>query len=284
MSMIEDLQSFGCFTNSEKAVIDVIFRDPDALPELTAQQLAKAAYTSTSTVVRLGQKVGCKTYSEFRTKLVAEMQRRSNGNAYVDPNVPFHEGDSTEAILRQITDLQINAVNETLALLDSGRYNRAVEMLAGAKCIGIYGHSMNMHLAHSFADKMWRIGYRVQVTEDYDEQIINAISAAPGHCGIVISYTGEREPAIKSARALKDRGIPVLAITSVGDNTVASMADERLLIASQEKFALNKMAAISSSISITAIMNCLYAGVFARDYENNYNKRNEIVGDILKYM
>lgn len=283
MSMIEEMKSFDCFTNSEKAVIDVIFRDPDALPELTAQQLAKEAYTSASTVVRLGQKLGCKSYNEFRTKLVAEMQLRSNGNAYVDPNTPFHEGDSTEAILRQITDLQLNAVNETFVQMDVKSFEHAVDMLSAAEVIGIYGRGMNIHLAYDFASKMRRIGRRVQISEDYDDQILAAISSGPRCCGIVISYTGESEQAIKCARALRDSGTPFIALTSVGDNSVASIADERLLIASQEKYVF-KMAVFSSSISITAIMNCLYAGIFARDYENNYKNRDKIVKDILKHQ
>lgn len=271
MNIIEALQSFDCFTNAEKSIIRVIFQNPDALPGLTAQQLAKAAYTSTSTVVRLCQKMECKNYNEFRTRLVAEMQLRRNGNVFVNANVPFCQEDPPETILRHITDLQINALHETLAQMDMKRFNHAVDMLDAADCIDIYGMGINQHLAFDFAHKMMRIQRQVQIFVDYVQQMVNASTRFKNHCAIVISYTGESLLTIQYVKQLHCSGTPIVAITSVGENTVASYANERLYIASMEK-QFSKIGPFASTASISIILNYLYAGIFARDYDNNYQK------------
>lgn len=271
MSIIEELQGFDCFTAAEKSIIRVIFQNPDLLPCTTAQQLAKAAYTSSASVVRLCQKLGCKNYNEFRIRLAAEMQQRNNGNVFVNANIPFLNSDSLPTILQRITDLQVNALNETYALVNTKRFSHAVSMLNEADCIDIYGMGMNQHIAFDFVYKMMRIGRNVQLFVDYQQEMLNATLRHSNHCAIVISYTGESNLVIQYVEHLKRSGTPILAITSAGENTVASYANERLCIASMEK-QFSKIGPFASTASIALIMNYLYAGIFALDYDNNYQK------------
>ena len=278
MNIIEAMQSFDCFTPAEKAVIREIFQNPEALSGLTAQQLAEKAYTSTSTVVRLCQKLECKNYSEFRTRLVAEMQMRRNGNVFVNANIPFRPEDDLQTILQRITDLQVNALHETLAQMDLERFHHAVEMLNRAACIDIYGMGMNQHLAYDFVYKMMRIGRRVQIFDDYEQLMLNASTPYQDHCAIVISYSGASRLTNQYVTQLNRSGIHIRAITSAGENTVASYADERLTIASMEK-QFSKIGPFASTASIALIMNCLYAGIFALDYDNNYQR---LLSTVLK--
>ena len=271
MGIIEKLRDFDCFTSSEKEIIKVIFQNPDFLKTATAQELAKAAYTSASTVVRLCQKLECKTYNEFRMRFVAEQEKRQFGNTFIDASLPFRSTDAPETVLQHLTELQSLALQETLSLIDMGCYQRAVQMLAEAKSIDIYGTGVNLHLAYDFAYKMTRIHRPVQISLDKQQQLLSAATPHPDHCAIVISYSGETTDTVRFARLLHEMETPFISITSVGANSVAQYANEKLYIATLEK-QFSKIGAFTSTASITAIMNYLYAGIFSLDYDRNYQR------------
>ena len=75
---------------------------------------------------------------------------------------------------------------------------------------------------------------------------------------------------------------PILAITSIGENSVARFADERLYIASLEK-QFSKIGPFASGVSISTVLNYLYAGVFSLDYENNYQRLISTVLDVTEF-
>lgn len=282
MSLIEQLRDLDCFTASEREVIKVIFQNPDLLKTATAQELAKKAFTSTSTVVRLCQKLKYKTYNEFRLCFTAEWEQQRFGNAFIDASLPFRASDTPEQIIQQLTDLQCLALKETLSAIDMKTYQRVVDMLVQAESIGIYGTGINLHLAYDFAYKMARIHRCVHIGFDDQQQLLTSVGYYPGHCAIIISYSGESPNTVRYAKLLHDAKTPIISITSAGENSVAKYADERLQIAAMER-QFSKIGAFASCTSITAIMNYLYAGIFARDYDKNYQLLLETVLRITEF-
>lgn len=271
MELLERLQYFDTFTASEKAVIQVIFQTPEILKEATAQELAQAAYTSASTVVRLCRKLDCKNYNDFRVRLTSEMEKRSYKNLLIDANFPFKSTDSAPDILSQITGLEQIALQNTLEHLDLDSYRHAVSMLVQARQIDVYGAGINTHLAYDFAYKMERIHRKVSIGLDHQQQILSACTSGPDHCAIVISYSGETTLTVRYAKALYETKTPILSITSQGENSVSNYAAQKLYIATLEK-QFSKIGPFASSLSIMTLLNYLYAGVFAQDYDDNYQK------------
>lgn len=282
MSIIEQLTSYDFFTSSEKAIIKVIFQDTELLKKSTAQELAKAAFTSASTVARLCQKLGCKNYNEFRMQFIAEMEKRQYENTFINASIPFKKNDTPEEILKQLTKLQNIALQETLSLINLENYQRAVQMLANAESIDIYGMGINLHLAYDFAYKMARIHRPVHICLDHQQQLLAAATPAPNHCAILISYSGETTDSIRYASLLHKNKTPLITITSIGNNSVSQYADERLYIASMEK-QFSKIGPFASCISISTILNYLYAGIFSLDYDENYQKLLSTVLSVTEF-
>lgn len=282
MGLIEQLRNLDCFTASEQEIIKLLFQDPDFVKNATAQELAKKAFTSASTVVRLCQKLECKNYNEFRLRFVVELEERQFGHAFVDASIPFLNTDSPQQILQKLTDLQCLALAETLTLVDMAVYQRTVDMLMEAESIDIYGTGINLHIAYDFAYKMARIRRRVQIGLDDQQQRLYSAVPCPGHCAIVISYSGETPNTVRYANFLHEVKTPFISITSAGENSVARYADERLYIAAMEK-QFSKIGTFASCTSIAAIMNYLYAGIFSRDYEKNYQLLLETVLHVTEF-
>ena len=73
MLIMEQLRDIEKFSDLEQRVADEILKDPKATLNLTIEDLAKKAYTSTATIVRLCKKLGMSGYGEFKIKLATEI-------------------------------------------------------------------------------------------------------------------------------------------------------------------------------------------------------------------
>ena len=87
---------------------------------------------------------------------------------------------------------------------------------------------------------------------------------------------------MRYAQLLHEVRTPFISITSAGENSVAQFADERLHIAAMEK-QFSKIGTFASCTSMTAIMNYLYAGIFAKDYDKNYQLLLETVLRVTEF-
>ena len=60
----------------------------------------------------------------------------------------------------------------------------------------------------------------------------------------------------------------MICISSVGNNSISDLCDITLNIVTWEKM-FSKISTFSSSVSTLLVLDILYAGLFARDYDKN---------------
>lgn len=161
---------------------------------------------------------------------------------------------------------------QTLSLIDYDTYDRIVKMLVSSKCIDVYGAGSNVKLLYDFATKMGSIHRQVSISPDHHQQLLYAASNFTDHCAIIVSYSGETASTLQYASLLKKNNIPSISITNNQHNSLTSITNEHLYLASSENIAYQntKIGSFSSGISIFTLMNFLYAGVFLHDYDSNY--------------
>lgn len=64
------------------------------------------------------------------------------------------------------------------------------------------------------------------------------------------------------------KGVPIVALTSEGDNILRQMARYTLTISSRERL-YNKISTFSTETSILYILNVLFSCYFLREYDRN---------------
>lgn len=274
MDIIEQLRQSSNFTNSEKTIIDLLFKNPEILnSNITAKELGNMAYTSASTVVRLCQKVGMDSYSEFKLQFLSSWNKRARASIFVDASIPFKASDSLEEVVEKITELETITLKHTKECINMHILEKAVRLLSEADIIDIYGHPNNTRLCEDFAQKMATIHKRVFVHTDESKMLyVSGSSISCNGVGIIISYSGQTNVALEVARELKQNNIKTISITGKSSNALVELTDMHLYMATLEKNKnQEKIGLISSNISISSIMNYLYAGVFSLDYDKNYN-------------
>lgn len=86
----------------------------------------------------------------------------------------------------------------------------------------------------------------------------------------MISYSGNNEKGepMRYLPVLLDNQVPVIGITSGGDNYLRKKLSCVLTISSKERL-YTKISNFATEESIHFILNCLFSCYFARDFQNN---------------
>lgn len=255
-------------SNSERTVADFILKEQQNIQKMTTREIAQAAYSSPSTLVRIAHKMGFRGWNELKEALLEEeayLQTHFNG---IDANFPFKRSDSIMSVAAKIAALKKESIEDTLSLITGDDLQKAVSILNQASSIGIYAVSNNLLICREFQHNMNRIQKRVDVCSIQGEVAYTAFLADPGSCALIISYSGETPILVQAAKYLKRHQIPIVLITNIGENSLRPMADCILRICTREKL-YSKIATFSTDASIEYLLDVLYSCIFRLRYEEN---------------
>lgn len=259
------------YSDARHAVGEFIIQEQENIHNYTISEIAERTYTSKATVVRFAKAMGYSGWKEFMKDYVAEIQYRKAHENDVDYNFPFDENDRTSEILDRIQQLQTETIRETRDLIDTQIMNKAAERIINGKNIVIFSRSPNSYYAGAFARKLCSIGCLARTAASGESGLISA-ALGKEDCAIIISYSGNnptKEP-IDKIKILKSNHVPMIGITSGGENYIRKQIDCVLTMASRERL-YTKIANYSSEESLGFLLNCLFSCVFAKNYRKNKN-------------
>lgn len=257
------------FTPSEQQVIHFLSENIERIHDFSIRAAAKACYTYPSTLVRVAKKLGFGGWCELKEAYLAEVRYINTNFKHVDANFPFKSKDSFMTIASKLSVLATETIEDTLTLLHHDALYKAVNMLENASEIKIFARNHNNIIAQEFSLRMNRIGQYTSVCKLDGEQLFEAANARKNSCALFITYSGESLRLEKTAAILKEKGIPILLITSIGNNSLSDYADCLLYITTREKL-YSKISDFSVMTSINHLLNTLYSCIFAQNYQKNY--------------
>ncbi|OIJ21270.1 transcriptional regulator, RpiR family protein [Anaerobacillus alkalidiazotrophicus] len=275
MIISNKLESMDSFSKSEEILAKYILNEKENIEKLSTKDLAEATYTSPSTAVRLSKKLGFSGWNEFKEKYLAELTYLNQHFSNIDPNFPFEANDTLMNIASKIAHLATETIEDTLSLIKHDELKKAVDLLNKAQTINVYGISNSLLMAYDFKHKMLRINRHVEIMSLQDEQIFVASNSSPNHCAILISYSGESDEVLKIAEILRDKKTPMIALSSIGENTLKNYSDCTLSISTREKL-YSKIASYSTNNSIHLILDILYSGLFKLNYHHNLEYKTNV--------
>ncbi|WP_026907126.1 MurR/RpiR family transcriptional regulator [Paucisalibacillus globulus] len=259
--MKEDL-----FSPSEQTIIDYMFKQQELIKEKTIKQISEETFTHPSTLIRIAKKLGFNGWIELKDHFLNEVEYFNSHFKDVDANYPFQENDHLLNVANKMATLNQTTIKDTLSLLNYDDLKKATTLLNHAEEIKVFGFNNNLILAHDFKAHMNRIGKRVSICSLDSE--FEAASSNSQTVAILISYTGEGQLTSRILPMLQKRKTPVIAITSLGDNTLCKQADCVFRITTREKL-YSKIGSFSSNNSISFLLEVLYSCVFSKDYKKN---------------
>lgn len=256
------------FSNSEQMVIQYILKKNLAIKDMTTKEIAAQTYASPSTLVRIAHKMGYSGWNELKEAYLKEEEYLVTHFCHIDANLPFEKSDSIMSIANKMAILKKEAIDDTLSLITHDDLQNAIQIIRKSSYVNIFAVSNNLLITQEFKHNMSRIKKRVEVHALQSEIVFNACLADPTSCAIIISYSGETEILIRSIKALKANHIPIIVISSIGNNTAKQLADCILHITTREKL-YSKIATFSTDTAIIYLLDVIYSCIFALDYDQN---------------
>ncbi|APQ96280.1 SIS domain protein [Clostridium botulinum] len=256
------------FSPSEKIIVDYMLKQKYDIKNKTIKEISKETFINPSTLIRISKKLGYDGWSELKEKYLNEIKYLDSNFENIDANIPFDKNDSYISISNKLATLNQVTIKDTLSLLSNEDLKNAVEMLNSASDIKLFANNESILISQDFALNMNRIKKYVSICTVDGEQVFEAFNCRKNSCAIIISYSGETKRLLETIPILKKYNIPILAITSLGNNTLANNANCVLRITTREHL-YSKISNFTSNNSICFILDILYSCIFSKNYEKN---------------
>ncbi|WP_372618160.1 SIS domain-containing protein [Falsiroseomonas sp.] len=206
-------------TPSFRAVARVVSERPGAVTRMSLSTFAGAAEVSEPTAIRFCRHFGCKGFPDFKISLAQAMM---TGLPYVHGEIG--PGDELPAMADKIFGAAVDTLKTIREALDLSAVARAVEAIAAARRIELFGSGLSSVAALDANQKFMRLGVPTVLHADSHLQRMAAVTLAPGDVAIGFSYTGQLRDVVRIATLARERGATVIVVTRAR-STLARAAD-----------------------------------------------------------
>lgn len=279
MLIIEKLNLKEKMSEGEESIADFVLTLGKELHKYSTRNIAEATYTSAPTVIRLCKKLGFKGFEDFKEQFLKEIEYLDQQYGKVDVNFPFDAKDTMMRAAHKISHLYEETIHDSMSLLHHDDLQKALNLMKYSHSIHVLSYGTALNLAESFKEKMLKIGKNVIISNNLNYQLYEVTCIPKGDLAIIISYSGETVNIIKLAEICQRRGIPIIAITSFGENTLSQLSSVQLTMSTKESLYHN-IGDFSTHLSTHFILDILYAVYFLSNYDENYHNRIQKSGDL----
>ncbi|BDZ30207.1 MurR/RpiR family transcriptional regulator [Lactiplantibacillus sp. WILCCON 0030] len=263
------------FSPNEQLIVDFMLTQQDQLKAYGTPQIAQATYTSPSVIVRVAKKLGFKGWRELKASFLAEVAYLQTNFQGLDANRPFTAQDSAMTIAGKLTQLNIESAKDTLALMDHDTLQKAQRIITTHRTVNLFSLANLNFVAEEFVYKLRHIGKAATAFPIQNMMFQEAAMLTTADCAICLSYSGESDPLFQALGHLKTNHVPLIAITSIGENRLSRLADVTLHVTTREK-AYSKIGGFSSLTSMALVLDILYSSYFALDYDKNLDFKQHL--------
>src|SRR6476619_6155330 len=241
---------------AEDRVAEQVLADARAAAALTISELAVAAHTSETTVLRFCKRLGLPGYPQLRLALAEESaQPRTMNRGGTD----ISASDTIDDIIAKVAFSDASAVEETAQQLDRDALAAAAAAIARAGRVDIYGIGASSIVGTDLQQKLHRIGIVAFAWNDPHIALTSATLLGRGDIAVGISHSGTTTETIEALAAARSTGARTLAITNFPLSRLASGVDILLTTAARETSL--RSGATASRIAALTVVDCLYMAV-----------------------
>ena len=253
---------FDEFSRSQKDVAQYIVDHLDEAAFQTAEELARRANTSSSTVVRFSQALGFEGFPELQQAARDEYRRRvgggGRGTETVAAAAPLFSLDHTEFEAALAAD-HVN-VEDTAHKLSRSDVEAAVDAIVSAEKVLIAGTDQMAFFASYLRHLLMLLDLRAEIVASPSQEALGRLSRIDATTLVVGLSAGRPHPLItRTMKLARHRKALTLAITDATLSEVARLARIRLYYSS------NTPAFVRSHTALLSLIQALAYGVYARD-------------------
>lgn len=245
---------------STRSIADYILKNPRQVVGMSVTELAEATGASDGSVINLCRQIDLTGFQQLKLSLAQEV---------VQPVQFIHEDlqpeDDTRTVCRKTFHAGVQALRDSLSVLDPDAVDAAVKLIRAADRIEIYGIGSSAPIAEDAQYRMLRIGLNVKVVVDSHIQAISASRTGPDVAVLTISHSGATHETLAATRLAKEAGAKTIIVTNFANSPLQAYADVKLFTMAREtKF---RTEAMTSRIAQLCVLDALVAALALADYD-----------------
>lgn len=227
---------------------------------MSVTEVAESAGASEGSVIALCQQLGARGFQQVKIALARDL---------VQPVQFIHEDlartDDTGTVIEKIFRSDLQALHDTMKVLDTRAMEAAVAAILKARRVELYGIGSAAPIAEDAHYRLLRIGVEAKVVVDSHIQAISASLTGPDVAVITISHSGSTHETVSATKLAKEAGATTICITNFGKSPLLAYADIVLhTMARETQF---RTEAMTSRIAQLAIIDALIACLSLADYD-----------------
>ncbi|HHY47898.1 MAG TPA: MurR/RpiR family transcriptional regulator [Firmicutes bacterium] len=245
---------------AEKKVADYVMANGQRVIYQSITDLAAVTETSDATIIRFCRLLGYSGYQELKIALAREL---------VAPSKHIHEdinpADDLGTAVRKAFQANMQAIGDTLGILDIEALAKAIDAILNSRQINIYGIGVSGLTAQDLYYKLLRIGISSQVYTEAHMQAVSTALLTQDDVVVGISHSGSTKDIVDTLEMAKAQGAKIICITNHSRSPVAKLADILLLTAAEETpFGSGGMPSMMAQL---CVIDALFVGLSLRRYD-----------------
>lgn len=217
--------SLNDMTPAERRAAETILANPQATIGWSLADAARFAGVSEPSIIRFCRRLGFGGYPDFRLKF-AQAVALIKQDDYVPPE---SSDDPIKASILDNCHRAIAAINDLTLDIDSAAVASAVDILATARRVEIYGHGGSGFLAGEAQHRLAFLGIASVAYSDPALQMFSAMALGPQDAVIALSFTGVTTHLMPNLEIARNAGARIISMCPTG-SAIAKMADINIAI------------------------------------------------------
>ena len=253
---------FDEFSRSQKDVAQYIVDHLDEVAFQTAEELARRANTSSSTVVRFSQALGFEGFPELQVAAREEYRRRvasrqEGGGSGAEPLFALDQNEFETALVAD----HLN-VEETARKVSRRDVEAAIESIANSSRVLVVGTDQMAFFASYLRHLLMLLDIEAETVASPSQEALGRLGRIDENSLVVGLAAGRPHPLVlRGMKLARHRGGSTLAITDATLSEVAKLAQVQLYYSS------NSPAYVRSHVALLSVIQALAYGVYSRDTE-----------------
>lgn len=234
---------------AERTVAEWILHHADEVIHSSMAYVGQQCGVSDTTVLRFCRAAGFQGYMDLKLSIARDL---SSPTQIVHDDIV--EDDDATTIAQKVFMSHVQALYDTLEMIEADTLEQAVDMIIKAERILVIGVGTSKPIVQEAYNKFFRLGLNIHQQTDSYLQLMEAAVIRPGTLVIAVSNSGMSMDPVYTLEEAKKNGAQTIVITGNAESPLTKFADVIFLAVSQE----NRAEPIASRIAQMSLVDTLY--------------------------
>lgn len=272
-------------TPSETKLADYILRNRFHLHSATVSSLAASCGVSLATVTRFCRSIGCGGFQEFKFEVAQSNSadtNRPSGEGDIDLYGEIAPSDSIEQKCQKLYNISKQALTQTLAQVDYGRVDAAVQLLCEANNVYCFGQGNSNIVAMDAWGRFASVSPKFHWVPDAHLQADTAAILGDKDVVLYFSFSGMTREVSEIGSLVRGTKAKMLLVTRFPASQGAAFADILLVCGADES--IRQQGTIAAKISQLFLIDILYNEYCSRNLKLTRSNREKALAATTAMM